>query len=388
MEKTMKKLLLLLFVCIGLSVFAQAKPQPYYFSNELKNAVSNCKPYTEELFKKNPDMQEQTGGMISMFFDKFDTSSIKLFMEVKGKKGNKCQINLKYDYQIAKQEFNCSLSAEEQTKLLTAMNDKSTEVKKKTIKSGFMTTTTSGREFDLTLTEITSNSCKEIENNPSEEEQKEMANKMLAFSDKFKKSLATCTPDKDTIKVMGMDVGEAEIKGRQNGKCHLTSKGFHVFLNDDELNLSGFDKLTELLSDEKRATYHPVYRYKETLFALDNCTKNKNVDYPSSNESLTLGENIEISKSLSASYQNGSCQIVSSLIVKRNGKTKDYSLRCEVKEQDIAQYTGPYSNLIKQYGPKISANSFSSGQQTEAVSKADKEILTKMIKDGMCKRTN
>ena len=54
----MKKSLLFIFsVLFNSVVFAGTEPQPYYFSNELKNAVKNCTPYSEDLYEKNPNMK-------------------------------------------------------------------------------------------------------------------------------------------------------------------------------------------------------------------------------------------------------------------------------------------------------------------------------------------
>ena len=73
-------------------------------------------------------------------------------------------------------------------------------------------------------------------------------------------------------------------------------------------------------------------------------------------------------------------------------KEEDNSLNCDLTAEQLAQYLKPYSNLLAQYGPKISIEedsfSMTGGQQTEEVSKADQELFLKLYKDGMCKRTN
>lgn len=392
----MKKILLSLFLGCSFSALAQTEPQPYYFSDELKNAVKNCTPYSEDLYEKNPDMKEQAGSLMSMFFDRLDLSKAKKILNIQGSQEDKCQIFVKYDYQFPIiQEYECVLPQDAKNKLINAMNDQSTETKTRTIGSNGFSMTMTAREFDLTFSEITSNFCKVIERELTEEEQAEMKqkakesmHKMMAFSDKFKSSLKSCSPDRDTIKVMGMEVNEVEIKGKEQGKCHITSHGFHILLNDDELSLSGFDELAELLSDEKRATYRPSYKYQGILFALSECGHERS--HNQGTETLSFGD-IKIHQGVSGFYETGVCQVLLSLTMDRNGKTEDHSLRCDVvSEANISSYTKPYSKLIQQYAPKVVEENGGiatyGGQQTDEVSAADRELLLKMYKAGICKK--
>ena len=375
----------------------KGEPQPYYFSEGLKNAVANCTPYTEELYEKNPDMKKAAASLFSMFSDKIDTSSFKFVFSVKGKKNDKCQILLSYDYSLSQQDLSCELRKEVQENLAKAMNDKSTETKTKTFKSGFVSTTMTAREFDLALAEITSGSCQAAEPQmPSEDKIKEMQHKMLAFSDRFKNSLKNCTPDTEVFKVMGMEMNKAKIKGKEKGKCHVVLQGFHILLNDNELSLSGFDELGELLSDETRATYSPSYKYQGTLFALSECeqiskSKDQNMSLGSGKEELSLSDKVKITRGIESSVKNNACQVLFTLKMTRNGKTEDHSLSCDLTAEQLAQYLQPYSSLLTQYGPKIkiSEDSFSSmgGSQTEEVSKADQDLFLKMYKAGICKKT-
>ena len=399
----MKKILLMLFLGCGFPVFAQtesqsSEPQPYYFSDELKKAVSECTSYSEELLEKNPDMKKQAEALLKMFSNKFDLSSFKMFLTVQGPQEEKCLVSLKYDYGFPMtQEYLCTLTREAQDKLINAMNDKSTERKTRTFGTEMMQTTQTDREFNLTLAEITMGYCQEVEHEPTEEEQaameekaKETMHKMMAFSDEFKNSLKNCTPNKDTIKVMGMDVNEIEIRGKEKDKCHVASHGFHLFLNDDELTLSGFDEFEELLLDEKRAIYNPAYKYQGILFALNEC-HHPTGSYGASTETLSLGK-IKIQQGgASSTYVNGICQVLLPLSLERNGKTENHSLRCDIAGGKISSYTQPYAQLIKQYGPKATANgnvsfSFFGSTENEEVTKANKELLLKMYQDRTCKK--
>lgn len=372
--------------------------KPYYFSDSLKEALSNCTPFKEDVYAKNPDMKKEAGSMLSMFFGEVDTSSFKLFFDVKGKKDDKCQVLLNYDYSLpASQDFDCSFSDEDIKKLIVAMNDKSTEKTERTIKSGFVTTKMAAREYDAVFAELVGNSCQVVEKKLSQEDIEEMQQKMLAFSDKFKSSLKTCTPDTEVLKVMGMEMNKAKIKGKEKGKCHVVLQGFHILLNDNELSsISGFDELGKLVSDEKRATYSPSYKYQGTLFSLSECEQvssyNKDRDFGEGNEELSLCDSVKITRGVNSSYKNNACNLSFVLKMTRNGKTEDHSLLCNLTAEQLAQHIKPYSNLLAQYGPKIeiSENSFSStgGRQTEEVSKADMNLFLKLYKSGICKKGN
>ena len=371
-------------------------PQPYYFSEDLKNALLNCIAFKEDIYAKNPDMRKEAGAMLRMFFGEVDTSSFKLIFDIKGKENDKCQVILNYDYSSpASQDFNCSFSEEDIQKLVAAMNDKSTEKKERTSKSDFVTITMPAREYDAVFAEIANNSCKVIEKELSKDDVKEMQHKMLAFSDKFKNSLKTCTPDTEVLEVMGMEMNKVKIKGKEKGKCHVVLQGFHILLNDNELSLSGFDELGELLSDETRATYSPSYKYQGTLFALSECeqiskSKDQNMSLGSGKEELSLSDKVKITRGIESSVKNNACQVLFTLKMTRNGKTEDHSLSCNLTAEQLAQHIKPYSNLLAQYGPKIeiSEDSFSSmgGSQTEEVSKVDQELFLKMYKSGICKK--
>ncbi len=373
--------------------------QPYYFSEGLKDAVLNCTPYEEELFAKNPDMVEESASTIKMFAGDVDTSSFKFDFIVKGKKDDKCQILMKHDLGLTITESNCEIPEEWQKKLFDIMNDTSTEKKKRTIE-GIFSITLTAREFDLAIGEISNKFCKaEIPQDAHakiEKRQKEIEHKMLAFSDKFKNSLKTCTPDTEVLEVMGMEMNKAKIKGKEKGKCHVVLQGFHILLNDDELSsISGFDELGELLSDETRATYSPSYKYQGTLFALSECeqiskSKDQNMRLGSGKEELSLSDKVKITRGIDSSVKDNACQVIFTLKITRNGKTEDHSLSCNLTAEQLAQHIKPYSNLLAQYGPKISIEegSFSmrGGRQTEEVSKVDQELFLKMYKSGICKK--
>ena len=368
----MKKLFLFTFAIFSNSVvFAQTELHPYYFSNELKNAVKNCTPYSEDLYEKNPDMKEEASAIMGMFFGGFDLSKAKMLLNILGPQEDKCQISVKYDYQFPMiQEYECTLPQEAQDKLINAMNDKSTEAKTREIGSNGFSMTMTAREFDLTFSEITSSFCKMVEYEPTEEELAEMKRKekeMMAFSDKFRNSLKNCSPDRDTIKAMGIEINEVEIKGKEQGKCHITSRGFHILLNDSELNLSGFDELTELFSDEKRTTYQPFYKYAGIRYSLNDCKNLDNGTATYGSEKISFG-NIQVQQKVQSSYEKNICYILVGLVVQKNGKNENYSIRCEIPEAKINRYID-FKKSLENDDPET-----------------DKKIFSKMYKDGICKK--
>ena len=138
----MKKILLTLF--LGCSFSALARTESYYFSDKLKEAVSTCTPYTEELIKNNPDMP---------------TAAEQAFLIVKGKRKNECEITLKYIFgEGLIQDYICFLPRKGQDQLLAAMNDKSSaQIEKRTFRGG---TSATDSRFNLTITEIMMEFCK------------------------------------------------------------------------------------------------------------------------------------------------------------------------------------------------------------------------------------
>ena len=389
----MKKFLLILCWGCVISGWVHAEQQPYYFSDELKNAIKNCTPYIEDIYEKNPKMKKRAESFLRRFVDKLDLSSAKMILDVKGMLDGKCHVFIKYDYiKPFAQEYDCLLPQEAQDKLVEAFNETSSEIKTESWKNDSVSMTMTAQGFDLAMTEISNNFCKLVELSEEElakkdaEAEKNMR-KMMLFSDKFKESLRNCEPDIETLELMGMDVNKVEIKGKEKDKCHIVAHGFHLLLNENELTLSGFDELGNLLSDEKKAIYRPSYKYKGILFALGECEQEKS--YKDWEETLSIGE-IKINQAVKGIYKNNMCQILLSLTMERNGRSEDYSLRCDVDDTNVSVYIKPYLNLLQQYAPKMSQSgtkfSFSGGKYTNKVLIADKELLLKMYKDGRCKK--
>lgn len=393
----MKKLLLNSILLSGLfayTAFAENTPQPYYFSDALKQSVQDCSAYSEDVFEKNPDLKEYTLAFPQMMMPEADWESAKMLLNIIGKEDDKCHIILKHDfpYPMA-QEFDCHIPQGMQNKLLTALNDTSTERKRRTIPDKFGSTTITGREFDLTMPEMLNNYCEFIDKEPTEEDLRQLEDtekKMMAFSEDFKTSLQKCEPNKTDLKIMGTDVQEVEILEQTQGKCHLASNGFHILLTPQELNLGGFDEFNSLLTDEARATYNPAYRYEGILLALAECDALKKAHQETSGMSsgdseISLGEHIKIQQGMSQSRSKGICKIIISQIMSRNGNEKNYSLRCDVIDENTNKILNYYADILKGNLPKISRNSYTSGNQTAEIALADKETFIQLYKNGICK---
>ena len=353
----MKKELAVLFFVCGISSFAKAEPQAYDFSDKLKKAVLNCTIYSEDILEKNPDLRGWAD---------------KMFLNVKGMSEDNCIVAIKYDFQLPiSQEYICLLPQEYQGKLVNAMNDKSTEIKTRTFNTKDFSSTLTDREFNLTLSEIMMKFCKVSEEEPSEEELAEMEYKekeMMKFSAAFKGSLKKCSPDKDTLKIMEQEIGNIEIKGKENNKCHVVLQGFHILLNDDELSLSGFDEISELLSDEKRAVYRPSYAYTGLRSSLKDClNEDEAVVTTYVAKKISLG-NVQVQQKLESYYENNICRILIGLELKRNEKIENYSLQCDIPKAKIENYINPEKSI------------------TVDEANADQEIFSQITKAGMCKK--
>ncbi|MCQ2966841.1 MAG: hypothetical protein MJ250_08940 [Alphaproteobacteria bacterium] len=376
------------------SLSAHAEEQPYYFSNQLKDAVKDCTPFSEDIFEKNSGMQNMAFSLLSsMFSDKLDLSSAKVIMTVNGKKDEKCSLTMKYDFSFPiGQDLECLLTTEFQNQLVDAMNDTSTESTTKTFNYGFVTTTITARKFDLTMSEMTAKYCQARQPSPEEIKQKEeqMKEKLMAFPEEFKISLMKCEPNKASLKMMGIEMQSVEIVGLQDGKCHIKANDFHTFLDKSELNFKRFDELNDVLADEQKSSYEPTYAPDGLLFSLSVCENSRKYgktksDFSQGKFKTSINQNITIERELKSSYANGMCDVLLAHKLTRNGNDKDYSLHCYIQDSELDAYLQKYSDIIQQYGPKMDEFSYSSGRQTDEVSAIDKELFQQMMQNKVCK---
>ena len=361
----------LLLLCL-FSALVHAEPQPYFFSEGLKSAVANCTPYTEDILEKNPTLE----------------SGVKsILLEVVGPEEDKCKVIFRYK-EVALMMgmswgMSCLFTQDLQDKLVTAMNDKSTEKKTKTVGGDGFSMTITDREFNTTLSEVQGGgNCEMLE--PSEEEAVEMESRVqermeqaLAFSEEFKSN----TPA--TFENVGMSV---EVVGPENGGCRVNSRGFSIVLNPDEQSISGFDKLFSLFSDEKRTSYSPIYNYEGSLGNLEVCWRQKNTGSGRNGigvfaTGFSWGE-IEVSMSSpEGTFKNGACQLLFSSQVKYQDKTKEYAIRCDIPEAQMNQYLKEYADPISQYY-EISDTGYS---RSGAINEMEKAFFEKIKAAGFCK---
>ncbi len=378
---------------------ALAETQPYYFSDELKSAISECTTYSEDIFQKNPTMKEDNASKVKAFMDSIDTSDAKMLLSVQGKKDEKCQFSVKYENLFpTPMEYACDLSKQDQDKLVGVMNDKdnATDVEQKNnfitkIVFSLFPMTKVSKKFDVTLVDIINNSCHQVKRELSEEEKKEMARKATAFSKKFKTSLSKCEPDTDTLKAMGKNIQSVKIVGKKDGKCYLASSGFHIFLEDKDLTVSNFYDLNELISsDDSKYTYTPYYKYDGTLFALNDCAKHKKANdtgsYSGGKETFAVGKNIKIDRSVSSNYENGICKVLYTLVMEKSGTKNDYSVQCDIPKEKIDDYLAPNKELAEKYAPKPLDFSALFAPVPETVTTADKHLSRQFFNDNLCKR--
>ena len=373
----MKKWLLLILSFCCSSAFAQPQPAAYYFSDNIKKALAECSPFSENLSEKNPNILDTSKSIAAAFFGDIDLSEASLFLSVVGPKDNGCNVSIKYDVPAPmSNEYDCIIPEEERLKLLEIMNkNNSTEIKNHNleINNGLMLSVDDS-EFNARLTLIQNKYC-----SVKEADEEAIMQQMLEFSDEFKNSLKQCAKDSTSISFLGMNLLNMHILGKEGDKCHVMSHGFHAWLNDDELAMSGAGDFMKLLSDEKRVVYRPLYNPDGVLRALSECEKKNNWDKLKG--TMSIGD-VEIMQKLEASFTDNACNLLFFLELKRNGKNENHSVRCVVPEAEISSYTTPHADLLQRYNnPKEFVF-----QQPDELSQVDKDILSEINKNGWCKK--
>ena len=109
----MKKWLLLILSFCCSSAFAQPQPAAYYFSDNIKKALAECSPFSENLSEKNPNILDTSKSVAAVFFGDVDFSEASLFLSVVGPKDNGCNVSIKYDVPAPmSNEYDCIIPEE------------------------------------------------------------------------------------------------------------------------------------------------------------------------------------------------------------------------------------------------------------------------------------
>ena len=112
------------------------------------------------------------------------------------------------------------------------------------------------------------------------------------------------------------------------------------------------------------------YKYTGVFSILDACANSNDGIMTYNGGEISLGD-VKIRRRVAGGFYGGdSCKIYIVLMMDKNEKTENYSLRCDIPEEKIEHYIN--------FGKKIAENE----------SDVDKEIFFKMHEEGMCKKLN
>ena len=366
MENIMKKILfgILLSCIVSYNVFADTSVNVeisgqnvqssvekdevtlYNFSDSLLTAVQDCSPYQEDFTDTNPNLKSI--GQI------FGGADFEVLINIKGFDNEMCNFVITQKFSgIGGTENVCSVDKEILSQIVSAMKNRSTELITETfttqstitddggnvLDTSEVNNTVTGSAFDIMLTKVMGNHCQIKELEPTQEEQEETQEQMLGFSEEFIDSLKTCTPNKEEKSMLFMTT-EAEIVGKKEDLCHIQTSDFNFYIPKDKVaELTGFDKLYELVSDEKIAQYRIIKHYSlsSILPMIQKCSQKR---YSSKGIStLEKMDKIKIEKSVTTQYDNGNCtlNIVNKLTV--DNTLKDYSITCLISDENLNAIT-------------------------------------------------
>lgn len=372
----------------------------FNFSDKLLEATENCLAYEEDFTENNPTLQD-LGKMVG-------GAGFSVKVKIFGEDNHLCHFSLGYGLgylQTAK--YDCNISKNQQLELLNAMKNRSTEeVSANYISYSSITNSegitdkfpvqnkVTGNLFDVTMAKILGENCILKKTEPSEEELSEFEQQINKFSDGFKLSLKNCLPDEEKINIPFMNLS-LKIVGKSQNICKLEFADFAIALPLERMSeLNSFDSIDALIRDKNIAEYKPDFSTYSLLFALSDCAQNESYEFGTSSKSYG---DVTIKQSLSSSYKNGVCNLKFTNLLLRGEDEEDYSLYCNISNEESSKFLLPYKELIEKYGQKIikdyqSDSGFSMSIEgpvyNEQTQKAGENLFEDIKSQGLCKSVN
>ena len=158
--------------------------------------------------------------------------------------------------------------------------------------------------------------------------------------------------------------------------------------------LNSFDSIDALIRDKNIAEYKPDFSTYNLLFALSDCAQNESYEFGTSSKSYG---DVAIKQSLSSSYKDGVCNLKFTNLLLRGEDEEDYSLYCNISNEESSKFLQPYKELIEKYGQKItkdyqSDSGFSMSIEgpvyNEPMQKAGENLFEDIKSQGLCKSVN
>ncbi len=369
----MKKYLIILAMCVILQNNAMATNATssvestnknfslYNFDADLLNATKNCLPLKQNFIKNNPELGNATKSF-------FGGAEMKIDIDIAGwRDDNLCHFSVGQNIVgIMDMVSDCKVGQEQLDEIYVAMLDRSLSPvtqefdtvyqyeedgkMQKSITKQKMTDSL----FNVTFAKIRGSYCTLTQREATQEEKQIFADTYNNFSDDFLSSLRDCQANEET-KTMFVFSDTIKIVGWQEDKCLVEAKPFNLYLSAEHIaSINSLDEIKGLRADTLVSQYEPEYDVNKMIFALDNCMRKE--EYDSGNSSMT-NENIEISKSILASYNQGICEVKLKNVLRIDGSEEDYSKICRVEIADVEALLFSYQDLLAQ----TRATSYSQG---------------------------
>lgn len=312
----------------------------YNFSPELLSAAQNCTPYQEDFIKNNPDLGQEIpmlGG-----------AKMAINIDVKGYNDQKkCLFSVTHEIPgLFNTTYECAISPEKQKEIISAMQDRSTNLITETFTSYTEVNYGDGRSeklptqqtmtdgiFNIIWAKTIAEDCQAHTNTPSKEEQEKLADNMQKFSPEFLSALQQCQPQAEE-KQFFFITEKIEIIGSENNACHLKYTDFDLYIPQAKIaSIQSIEDIIALTKDKNISKYTPKYMNMGIKNELSNCLKATSYHLGAS-ESHTRGE-ITIKKQISSEKLNNECILTFSNTLTNNNEKSEYKKTCRIPISQI-----------------------------------------------------
>ena len=169
---------------------------------------------------------------------------------------------------------------------------------------------------------------------------KEIPDKVLKFSDKFKSSLKECFLYTEKRSDLSF---EARIMGKKDGKCLVRTNDFDFYLSDDKrVEIIDFEDLYNLIKDRKYSKYRMLENYylSEFFTAIKYCSEKK--EFSSGIYEDGVFGDVKIKKSAEAKLVEDKCVLRFMNKLAIGEVEKDYSLKCDLSYKHVDMIVSGY----------------------------------------------
>ena len=213
-----------------------------------------------------------------------------------------------------------------------------------------------------------------------------------ALPDDFKANLISCTPF-TAIRMVEDSAENIEIIGMQeDGRCKVKLSVFGLFISAGELQLiETYEDIEKLAKNPEigKLEYEDNYHYANLLSELSQC---KTYQYIHHNGRSSVEYNsikVTVMTDMMAQHKDDMCELTFVNEITADNKFMDYSVVCEVPDEQIEKLLEPHKDLIDLYGAKEIVNADGSVSSRTAVSnekirRVDAKLMYELQVAGYC----